>query len=332
MNTKKIAFIICVNNDKYMDECRYYIDRLYIPESYETDIIEVREAESMTSGYQAAMESSDAKYKIYMHQDVCLINREMLYSMLNIFSDESIGIIGTLGGKLYPDGDVHLYWNRGSTLNAIYSDVKTYKFDQSPVYEEVEGVDGMFMATQYDIPWDQRFDGWHMYDVTQCIRFRENGYRICVSTENNSWTLHDSGYCDLSVYDFYREKLFELYPNYFYDSKEIVKPDQQFEDDENSLKKLYQEIITSEKNNYGCSQYENMPIEAFWDEYCNVKFPVRRMEFGFPREDWIYIKNWILQKRITVSFLFSVVNHVCKDPEHMATEIEKLFSETQEIN
>ncbi|MCR5557395.1 MAG: glycosyltransferase [Butyrivibrio sp.] len=329
MNTKKIAFIICVNNDKYMDECRYYIDRLYVPEGYETDIIEVREAESMTSGYQAAMESSDAKYKIYMHQDVCLINRGMLFSMLNVFSDESIGIIGTLGGNLYPDGDVHLYWNKGSTLNAIYSDVKTYKFEQAPVYEEVEAVDGMFMATQYDIPWDQRLDGWHMYDVTQCIRFREKGYRICVSTEDNSWTLHDSGYCDLSVYDFYREMLFELYPDYFYDRKEIVKSDQQFEDDETSLKKLYLEIITSENDNYGHSKYENMPMEAFWDDYCTVKFPVRRMEFGFPREDWIYIKDWILQKRITVSFLFSVVNHVCRDPEHMATEIEKLFSEAE---
>ena len=122
MNNKKIAFIICVNNEKYMDECRYYIQMLDIPEGYETDIIEVREAESMTSGYQAAMESTDAKFKIYMHQDICLINRKMLYGMLEIFKDPLIGIIGTLGGQLYPDGDVHLYWNRGSTLNAIYND------------------------------------------------------------------------------------------------------------------------------------------------------------------------------------------------------------------
>ena len=331
MNNQKIAFIICVNNEKYMDECRYYISKLDIPEGFETDIIEVREADSITSGYQAAMESSDARYKIYMHQDLCLINRKMLYGMLDIFKDTSIGVIGTLGGQLYPDGDVHLYWNRGSTLNAIYSDVKTYKFEQSPVYEVVDAVDGMFMATQYDVDWDLRFDGWHMYDVTQCIRFRQAGYKVCVSTDDFSWTLHDSGYCDLSVYDDYREKLFEFYPEYFYDRKEIVKDTSQFENDEVSLNKLYQEIVTAEKNNYGQSKYENMPIEVFWDEYCNVKFLVRRMEFGFPREDWSYIKNWILQKRITLSFLFSVVNHACREPELMAPEIERLFNDDPTI-
>ena len=30
----------------------------------------------------------------------------------------------------------------------------------------------MFMATQYDIDWDeQNFDGWHFYDASQCMKF-----------------------------------------------------------------------------------------------------------------------------------------------------------------
>jgi hypothetical protein len=331
MNTKKIAFIICVNNEKYMEECRYYISKLDIPNGYETDIIEVREAESMTSGYQAAMESSDAKFKIYMHQDICLINRKMLYRMLEIFSDSSIGIIGTLGGKLYPDGYVHPYWNRGSTLNAIYDGVKAFKFEQSPVYEEVEAVDGMFMATQYDLDWDMRFSGWHMYDVTQCIRFRQAGYKVCVSTEDFSWTLHDAGYCDITGYADYRNKLFECYPEYFYDRNEVVREISKTDNDEVAIDKLYQEIVTAETNNYGQSKYANMSIGEFWDEYCTVKFPVRRMEFGFPREDWSYIKNMVLQKRITITFLFSVINHVCIEPELMALEMERLFEDDPEV-
>lgn len=51
MNDKKICFIVCVNNDMYIDECVYYIRNLEIPSEYEIDIITVQDAGSMTSGY-----------------------------------------------------------------------------------------------------------------------------------------------------------------------------------------------------------------------------------------------------------------------------------------
>lgn len=65
MNEKKAAFIICVNDEGEFSECKYYLDRLNVPEGFETDIICVREADSMAAGYNAAMESTDAKYKVY---------------------------------------------------------------------------------------------------------------------------------------------------------------------------------------------------------------------------------------------------------------------------
>lgn len=97
MNDKKICFILCVNNDMYLDECVYYINKLEIPTEYEIDIITVRDADSMTSGYNAAMQTSDAKYKIYIHQDVFLIKKDMIYDILRIFEDNNIGMIGMIG-------------------------------------------------------------------------------------------------------------------------------------------------------------------------------------------------------------------------------------------
>ena len=64
MDEKKIAFIICVNNELYFEECVYYINRLIIPEGFSTDVIAIREADSMCAAYNAGMQSSDAKYKI----------------------------------------------------------------------------------------------------------------------------------------------------------------------------------------------------------------------------------------------------------------------------
>lgn len=73
MNDKKICFIICYNDDKYISECLHYINRLTVPDGYLLDVLTVKNADSMTSGYNAAMNETDAKYKIYMHQDVFML-------------------------------------------------------------------------------------------------------------------------------------------------------------------------------------------------------------------------------------------------------------------
>lgn len=42
---KKIAFIICINDDLYFNEYTYYINRLIVSEGYTIDIIKYTEAE-----------------------------------------------------------------------------------------------------------------------------------------------------------------------------------------------------------------------------------------------------------------------------------------------
>ena len=98
INEHKFAFILCTNNDIYLQECLHYLNMLVIPEHYEVDILTIHDAASMTSGYNEGMSSTDAKYKIYMHQDVFIINRYFLFDILSIFqSDSSIGMIGMVG-------------------------------------------------------------------------------------------------------------------------------------------------------------------------------------------------------------------------------------------
>lgn len=328
---KKISFIICVNNEQYMSECRYYIDRLIVPDGYSTDIIEIREAESMTSAYNAAMDSSDAKYKIYLHQDVFLINRNMLFDMLEIFDDPSIGMIGTLGGELSKDADIHSFWNKGATLNATYLDVFEYRFDQDSKYHLVEGIDGMFMATQYDIRWDERLTGWHMYDVSQSVRFTDAGYKICVSTGEFPWTLHDSGFCSTEHYDDFRKKICELYPERFIYTDVSTKREP-IDSDEYFKKQLFEEIVSAETANYGNSKLAGLDTEEFFAIYCNVKFLLRRMEFGMPKNDWKELIDAINGGNITLSFLFAAINHSTRMPEQLASEIANMFDkDTTEV-
>lgn len=87
-----------MNNEEEYAQALSYIDRLHVPDGYELDVIAVREAPSMAAGYQMAMEHTDARYKIYMHQDTFIINREFLQDMLSVFrSDDRIGVIGMVG-------------------------------------------------------------------------------------------------------------------------------------------------------------------------------------------------------------------------------------------
>ena len=53
MNPKQIAFISCVNDKEEYMECRHYIEKLYIPKSYETELIAIEGASSMAAGYNA---------------------------------------------------------------------------------------------------------------------------------------------------------------------------------------------------------------------------------------------------------------------------------------
>lgn len=122
MNNKQVAFITCVSDKRKYAECRYYLDRLRIPEGYSIDVINIQEASSMTAGYNAGMKSSDAKYKVYLHQDVFIRNVNFLSDLLAVFAcDEQIGLLGMRhsmilhGAKMFLTAGIftifHNVWN-----------------------------------------------------------------------------------------------------------------------------------------------------------------------------------------------------------------------------
>lgn len=220
MNDKKIAFIICVNNELYFEECVWYIERLYIPEGYETDVIGITEAEDMTVAYNAAMESSDAKYKVYMHQDVFIYHRGFIADILKLFqSDAELGLLGVVGGVNLPqDAVIWSEWNRGSVYACSNKDVLTIRYNKEKKdnYVEAEAVDGMLMVTQYDIRWREDLElGWDFYDISQSLEFRRKGYKVGIPFQEKPWCMHDCGYSKLSGYDTAREKILAEYTDFF---------------------------------------------------------------------------------------------------------------------
>lgn len=192
VDENKVAFIICANDDLFVEECIRYIRWLEVPEGMEVEVLEIREAQSMTSGYNEGMNSSNAKYKVYMHQDVFIINKYFISDMLSIFqSDAQIGMLGMVGSPTMPKNGIMWSEERVGMENTEES-WEEYRYKPEDGIWDVEAIDGLLMATQVDVPWrEDLFDGWDFYDVSQSCEMRQRGYRIVVPVQKHAWYLHD---------------------------------------------------------------------------------------------------------------------------------------------
>ena len=216
MNKKKFCFISCVNNTQYYEECLYYINKLNVPKGYEMEVLSVEDSRSMATGYNEAMNASDAKYKIYLHQDTFIINENFLYDILYIFENNSdIGMIGIVGSKVIPTSAI--WWETNHKYGKVYessagklSELKLKDVEKR--YEQVKIIDGLIMITQYDLPWrEDIFDGYHFYDASQSTEFTKKGYKVIVPNQDKPWIIHDCGMAGIGDYEKYRQKFINEY-------------------------------------------------------------------------------------------------------------------------
>ena len=57
--------------------------------------------------------------------------------------------------------------------------VETACMEPPEPWLEVEAVDGLMIATQVDVPWqEQLFDGWHFYDISMCKDLQRQGCKV----------------------------------------------------------------------------------------------------------------------------------------------------------
>ncbi|OCA99716.1 glycosyl transferase [Clostridium beijerinckii] len=221
MKENKIAFITCVNDETLYEKSLSYINKLQIPMGIEIEIIAIRNAKSMTSAYNEAIQKSDSKYKVYLHQDVYIQNNNFINQILNIFKDDAnIGLIGMVGAKIIPVSGI--WWDDPCKVGKVYDShrgtMELLVFNEiNDLYSEVKGIDGLIMITQYDLPWiEDIFDGWHFYDASQSVEFIKRGFNIVVPDQKIPWCIHDCGIVTTS-------NGFEKYRNRFLDnySKDI---------------------------------------------------------------------------------------------------------------
>ena len=277
MDVNKVAFIICSNDHQYLDECRKYIEVLIVPEGMTTEIIPVIGAKSMCAGYNTGMRSTDALYKVYLHQDTFILNQNLISDFIQAFNeDEKIGMLGVVGCTDLPmDALCFTEWNIGSILQCNGYSVKKHREFQNEEISYVWAVDGCLIITKTDLPWrEDVFDGWDFYDISQGMEFTEAGHRVAVPYQKEPWCFHDCGILNLDTYDKSRNIFCDTYSKYFKYSETEEHKEKKRQDREDvakarevsaEIRKLYDsgkymEAIYEVKK---CREYKNKDNEFF---------------------------------------------------------------------
>lgn len=186
LDDHKICFITVVRDDNQYALCQTAIAELKMPSDMTIDSIVIHDADSMTEAYNAAMEASDARYKIYLRENLIILDKDFLRILIGMFRKHpEIGMAGAVGSSDLPkDG---MYWD-GSLVGAYYSQlsaedpVVAYTFSkEQDMPRRAMLLDGCILCTQYDIPWrEDLFRGSDYYDLSQCMEFHRKGYQTAV--------------------------------------------------------------------------------------------------------------------------------------------------------
>lgn len=360
MDSNKICFITCVNDEAMYKETLLYIKSLNIPEGIKVETLAIRNASSITSGYNEALAKTDAKYKVYLHQDVFIINKDFINDILGIFGTNSdIGMVGMTGSRIIPTSGC--WWEAKECCGQVYEshrgEMNILKFQNvDENIEDVQAIDGFMMITQYDIKWrEDIFDGWHFYDASMSVEFLKNNYRVIVPPQEKPWCIHDCGtvriaddykkYQDIFIKE-YSEILFPLVsimitaynrPEYFkialesalkqsYKNIEIVICD-------NSTNNSVREVVKEYLSNKLIRYYKNEKALDVIDNFDKVIGLTKGKYISFLMDDDIYHKDKLkvmMNYFIQDSSLALVTSHrqgIDKSGNELASvnEIQKLF-------
>lgn len=215
-NNKKMAFISCVNDEEAYAECQFYLKQLQIPDDFEIEIIAVRDASSMASGYNIGLTRTNAKYKVYLHQDVWIRNKNFISDLLEVFTqDAKIGMAGMIGSrKLAKSAIAVTGWDLGAVISNGTPPVLAFPQEEGR-YAKAQAADGFLLATQTDLPWrEDIFNGWDFYDISQCMEFQKAGYQVVIPYQKEPWCCHDNTYSKMTGYEHYRELFCREYASF----------------------------------------------------------------------------------------------------------------------
>ncbi|HEX3047072.1 MAG TPA: glycosyltransferase family protein [Bacillota bacterium] len=185
---------------------------LRVPPGYHLDKVIVRGILSVAQGYNLAMGQTAARYKIYLQEGAAIVYQDFLEEVLGLFLKYSeLGLLGVMGAKRLPPNGV--WWEARETYGQMDYRGNLIQGSQAIMsdYAEVQAIDGIMMATQYDLPWrEDLFSSRYFYDIAQSLEFTKAGYTVGVAKQKAPWLARIMT-DDLILYQQYRRVFVKEY-------------------------------------------------------------------------------------------------------------------------
>lgn len=156
-----------------------YLEKMRQNSSMDIETIHVINNDDIIAAYAEGEMEARGNYKIFCTSNVLFINFDMISIILDIFSEEDIGIItttGTRSGKKY-----------GQRLlsHILYGTIKQ-EWINPEKYVEVDSTTDGVIITSKDLNWE---DCLSLDDF--CKKAIYQGYRIVVPHQEKTWILLD---------------------------------------------------------------------------------------------------------------------------------------------
>lgn len=190
MNKIKICFLIFGYNQRFCEENLLYIQHLSVPENVEADCITILDADNPGEAFNAGMHASDAQYKVYVNENVLIVNPNFIQDILHIFaSDQTIGAIGVLG---YQDGSGGLERKGSAIVSRSGDSTREEHFGAiEGLWEEVLFIEENLIVTAQDTEW-QEYDRSIRCSMYKSEEFRRRGLISVVPKQEKPWCLYDN--------------------------------------------------------------------------------------------------------------------------------------------
>ena len=147
---EKISLIIYYDEERSLQECVYYLQKLQVPEGFETEFLYVKDAENLDAVRNEAIQKRASKYKVYLDQNTLIINNFFLYEILSRFKKKpEIGMLGVWGSGINEEN------NLGRILLWSEEEISEVNYVSDRKDEAAINVNGVLIATQYDLEWSE---------------------------------------------------------------------------------------------------------------------------------------------------------------------------------
>ena len=217
--TETIAAFVRRADEARFALCSESLRTAKLPVGYALEIFPLSADEPYAKQVNGILAQTSAKIKLFVNDDVCLTSPLTIEQLLRVFQDETVGMAGILGSRSLPmNGNILDAPDlRGGVYMPMKGDLEEIRFGSAAAEKFVEDVRFLcpsFFATQFDLAWDESYEGQYYAVLAHCRAMEERSKRLVVPLPHEIWCAYQRENISFEADEKDRRRYFAAYHPY----------------------------------------------------------------------------------------------------------------------